>query len=273
MPPTSLSIDELLKTATREFIILIGKDGSGKSSAIISLAQFVEQLLGPEATFFIIDTENKMKAVLQSWGDGLPKNIRYYKCESMNEVTEAIAEIMAVAAPGDWVAVESMSRVWEKAQDMGYLAVTSMGKAAWMERRHEQKAAGQKQSPVTPRPDDLWSIIKGAHDGAFLELLAQHETINVVLSTTLAKPPKEGGFRKESVDRAAVRSEFGLDMGIEGAPRLPYYAQTLCVLDRRMGESYCRILRDNLSTKDQPACEFKVVGKKEWAPTFWAECR
>lgn len=269
--PTPLNLDDLLALPTREFLIMAGKDGSGKSSALVSLAAHVA-LMWPDAKFYVIDTEAKLPAVFKTWGPDCPRNIIYYGCRTMNEVTEAVDQILDMVQPGDWFAAESMSRIWEKSQDLGYMTVTGLEKAAYMEKRHQQKSAGQKQAPVTPRPDDLWSVTKGAHDGAFLERIAQHEFLNVILTTTVSKPPKEG-FRKESDSRAAVRNEFGIDMGIEGAPRLPYYAQTLCMLDRRQNQTWCRVIRDNNSTKDVAEIEFQVPSRKDFAMTFWGECR
>jgi energy-coupling factor transporter ATP-binding protein EcfA2 len=271
-----LTLAELLALPSREMIIVAGKDGSGKSSALVSLAAFMEAF-HPGNQFWVIDTENKLPPVLKSWGTDAPKNIAYYHCPVMNDITEATDQILQMATPGDWLAVESMSRVWEKAQDLGYNAVTGLDKAIYLERRKEKMQREnlnlKNAPPVTPRPDDLWSITKGAHDGAFLERISQHETLNVLLTTTIAKPPRADSFRKESEGRKEVRSEFGIDVGIEGAPRLPYYAQTLCLLDRREGKTFCRVVRDNLTTRDDSGIEFEVPGRKMWAPAFMAECR
>ncbi len=271
---TSLTANDLLECDTREFIILAGKDGSGKSSALVSLASYV-YVMNPDAKFFIIDAENKLASVLKTWGPDVPQNIVYFRCSDMNAVTDAVDEVIAQAKPGDWCAAESMSRIWEKAQNLGYNAVSGMDKAAWMEKRREYvRANGRQGAPaVTPKPDDLWSITKGAHDSAFLEPLSQHPTLNVLLTTTIAKPPKADAFIKESETRKDIRKEFGIDVGLEGAPRLPYYAQTLCLFDRRNNITYCRVVRDNLTSKDDSECEFEVPTRKEWAITFMLECR
>jgi hypothetical protein len=255
--------------ALREFIILVGKDSTGKTCGIVSLCWYVEQT-SPNAHCYVIDTENKFKGALRSFGADAPKNILYYKCDNMNMVTDAIEDILTKAKPGDWVMVESMDRVWEKAQDMGYQAIAGTDKAGYMEKRRAAKGA---KMPVTPQPDQLWGIIKGAHDSAFLDLLSQSDTLNVALTTTLAKPPKTDGFMKENQDRKAVRVELGMDAGIQGAPRLPYYPETLCLLELRAGKVSCRVLRDNLSALDDSRTEFDVPGRKDWAMTFWATCR
>jgi hypothetical protein len=271
---TPLSSSEIMSgDELREFILLAGKDGVGKSCAVVSLAAYVE-LVAPEAKFWIIDSENKVRTALKSFGADAPQNIVYYKTDNMNQVTWAVDQILAQHSPGDWLAVESMSRIWERSQDLGYQAIAGMMKAEYMDRRAEQvRLEGGKPAPVTPSPDQLWNIVKGAHDGAFLDRLTACETLNVLLTTTLSRPPKEGGFMKENVERKSLRIELGIDAGIEGAPRLPYYVECLALLELKNGIVTCRVLRDNKSTNDETRGEFIVENKKSWAADFYSNCR
>lgn len=274
---TPLTGDDLLKGPTlREFMLIGGKDGAGKSSAIAAIARFQAQVGNPGGHFYVIDSENKFKAALLGLGDEIPKNLTYIRIKDMNEGTEAIQWVMNQYKPGDWLGVESMSRIWERAQDLGYLAVTGLEKAQYLEQRREKvrKLTGTSPAPVTPQPDQLWSIAKGAHDGAFLDLLAQVDDLNVVLSTTISRPPREGGgFRKENQDRKDARIEFGIDSGIDGAPRLPYYVSTFCLLDLKQGQVTCKVLRDNLSRLENPRVEFPVTDKKSFGYDFFSNCR
>lgn len=265
------STADMMGYPLREFILIGGKDGVGKTNAIVSTAYWVEQL-HPDATFYVIDSENKFRSALQGYGTDAPKNIAYYKVDNMNQVTAVTEEIVKRHKPGDWLAVESMSRIWERAQDLGYQAIAGLSKIDYMDKRRAEKGKGNAMAP-TPRPDDLWSIVKGAHDSAFLDLLTQSETLNVMLSTIVAKPKPDRPNMKESGDRKAVRAELGIDVGLEGAPRLPYYMETVCLLDLRDGKVSCRVLRDNLSTLDDSRIEFDVPNRKSWAMTFWSECR
>lgn len=274
---TPITGDALLQgPALREFILLGGKDGSGKSSAIAAIARFQAQVGNPGGHFFMLDSENKWKAALLGLGTDIPPNLTYIRIRDMNEATEAIQWVFDQYKPGDWLAVESMSRVWERAQDLGYLAVTGLEKAQYLEQRREKvrKLTGTAPAPVTPQPDQLWSIAKGAHDGAFLDLIAQADDLNVVLSTTISRPPREGGgFRKENVDRKEARIEFGIDSGIDGAPRLPYYVSTFCLLDLKQGQVTCKVLRDNLSRLENPRVEFLVADKRSFGYDFFSACR
>lgn len=261
-----LSSKELLSgPALRELILLAGKDGVGKSSAIVSLAWYIEQT-EPSAKFYVIDTENKFRSALRSFGSDAPNNIVYYKAGDMNEVTVAVAEVMAKHKLGDWLAVESMGPVWDKAQDLAYLAIAGTTKAEYLERKAKGKG------PI-PQPDDFWKIAKGAYDGAFLDPLRMSETLNVVL-TSIAKPVKaDSGFMKENKDRKAFRVEVGMDANLSGSPTMPSIVETLCLLELNNGQVSCRVLRDNLSINEDSRIEFAVPSRKEWASQFWSNCR
>ena len=252
----------------REFIMLAGKDSTGKTCAVLSLAMYI-QMTQPEAKFYIIDTENKVKGALRSFGADAPANIVYYKVGNMNEVTEVIAKVIEQHSPGDWLATESLARVWERAQDLGYQAIEGVSKVEFLERKRLDKNI---KSPI-PRPDDFWAVVKGAHDGAFFDLLTQMDDLNCVFTTTIAKAKPDYGNRKENADRKALRIELGIDSNLEGAPRLPYYVETLCLLDLVAGNVTCRVLRDNLSTAESSRLEFEVPDKKSWGLQFYANCR
>jgi energy-coupling factor transporter ATP-binding protein EcfA2 len=256
-----LSVDYPL----REFILLAGKDGVGKSSALVSLAWWIEQNK-PNAIFNVIDTENKLKSALRSFGSDAPGNIQYYKTGNMNEVNSVVAMIMANHKPGDWLAVESMGPIWDMAQDLAYQSIAGMTKAEFLERK------GKGKGPI-PQPDDFWKIAKGAYDGAFLDPIRQSEDLNVIL-TSVAKPVKaDGGFIKENRDRKAFRIEVGMDANLSGSPTMPSIVETLALLELNQGNVSCRILRDNLSVLESSRIEFPIPTKRDFAVEFWSQCR
>lgn len=274
--PMPQSTAELLARPSREIFLLAGKDGSGKSAAIVSIAWFVQNVLDPNAQFFVIDTEQKFPTALRSFGPDAPTNIVYFSCGKMNDVTDATDAILGSRKPGDWVAMESMSRIWGQAQDMAYMAISGYDKAQYLEKRREiaAKTRVAAQVPVViPKPDDFWNIAKGAHDGAFLDAITNALSLNVVMTTIITKPPKEGGFIKENKDRAAFRKESGIDVGIDGAPRLPYYAETLCLLEMENARGKCRVIRDSPNPAEITRKEFEVDGKRNFAMIFWGNCR
>lgn len=263
------STAELLGDGTvRELILLAGKDGVGKSSFLISLAKYIEDT-APDATFHIIDTENKIKSTLRSFGADAPNNISYHKCDTMNNVTATVAQVLERHKPGDWLGVESLARIWDKAQDLAYLTLAQVTKAEYLSRRPK---SGPGSGPI-PQPDNFWQIVKGAHDGAFFDLLAGCDDLNSIFTTTIAKAKPDRDNRKENQDRKAMRIEFGIDCNLDGAPRLPYFIETLILQELRGNDVGCRVLRDNLSTADDPRPEFDVPDKKSGGPMFMATCR
>jgi hypothetical protein len=266
MAPIAIPASDLLNLPGREFVLLAGKDGVGKTNALISLAEFVANVW-PEATVYVLDVENKFRAALTSYGS-VPPNIVYYQCDDMNAVTEAFDEIMSVRKPGDWLLTESAGRLWERAQDMGYQAITGTMKADYMEKRRNFSGPG-KQPPVTPKPDDLWSIIKGAHDGAFLDRIAAANDLNFVISTGVGRVKEARSNRKENQDRVDFRNETGIDLNLEGAPRLPYYAATGVLLERTGGAVTARIWRDNNSKLDNAEIIFDVPTRRDFAMQFF----
>lgn len=268
--------EQLLSSYTRELMLLCGKDGVGKSSAIVSLAAFV-QMMQPDAEFNVIDSEHKFGSALKSFGSDAPHNIRYYPVSNMNHATAAIRDVLKRHKPGDWLAVESMARIWDQAQNLTYLAIAGVNKIEYLEMKiNEQTKTGtiRKNSPI-PDPEQFWQICKGAHDGAFVDLITSAGDLNCIMTTTCKKPPepRSGQRDYDSKDRKILRAELGIDMNLDGAPRLPYYVETMCLLELEQGKVRCRVLRDNHSQKDQTRPTFDVKDKKDWAGAFQENCR
>lgn len=274
-PVIRTAADLLAGPAPRELILLAGKDGVGKTSAVMSMAKLAE--LGIAAPgrantpFYVIDTENKFPTIYRTWGADAPANVVYYPAEDMNEVLLALEHIVARRRVGEWIAVESMARIWEYAQDLGYLAEAGVTKLDYLERRRQ--VAGSKVPPPVPHPDRFWQTVKNAHDAAFLDVLKGRAGLNVILTTTVSKPPRENTGRRENESRKEYRLETGVDVGMDGAPRLPGYVETTCLLDRVRGVVRCQVLRDNPGMAEDSRPTFDVPDKREWAPTFWEKCR
>lgn len=261
------------RPSTRQLMLLAGKDGVGKSSAIVSQCKLQEDL-GTGATCYVIDTENKFESALRSYGKNAPRNYRLIKARDMNVVTTATRQVLEQHKPGDWLMMESVARAWEYAQNLAYTTIAGVNKIEWLELKEgskTEKGVQKKGSPI-PNPDDFWNIAKGAMEGNFMNPLIQSETLNSIFTTTV-KSPKTDSFIKESRDRKAVRVELGIDVGLDGPPRLPYYFETMCLFEMVGGEVTCRILRDNHSTADNPRAEFAVPDKTAWAMEFMANCR
>lgn len=271
----SQSADEMLndQTPLRELIEIGGKDSTGKTSALVSLLRFLELTGGGMG--HVIDSEKKFRSILKSFGADAPRNFTYYPVDNMNQATAALATIIDQYSPGDWVMVESASRIWEYAQNLGYETIAGVTKPEYLDAavgKTLPTGVQKKNSPI-PTPDDFWPIVKGAHDAGFFNRLTEQQDLNVIFTTTVARPRGDQGKIKESADRKALRVELGIDANLEGAPRLPYYPETLCLFDLERGQFSCRVLRDNLSLSDESRITFSVSDKKSWGTWFEYSCR
>jgi len=278
--PVPLTSSDLLATeAGREFILIGGKDGVGKTSALVSIAMVVNGkvddlegcvIFNPSAKVYVLDTEHKFASVYRQFGSNAPDNIVYYYCQNMDELLSAFGKVLQDIRPGDWIMPESMARIWEHTQDLAYREVTGMSKADFLAKR--RSAEGKKGSPI-PQPDHFWNIAKSAHDAEFLQVLVARDDINVAMTTIMRRPPREAPNRSENVDRKELRQEFGIDSGLGGTPTLPYQPETLVLLDRVRGDVRASVLRDNNSALDNGRVDFWVPNKKAFGLEWMRNCR
>lgn len=279
-PVPLTSTDLLAAEAGREFILIGGKDGVGKTSALVSIAMVVNGkvddlegcvVFNPAAKVYVLDTEHKFASVYRQFGANAPDNIVYYYCSNMDAVLAAFDCVKRDARPGDWIMVESAARIWEHAQDLAYRDVSGLSKAEFLAKRREI-TDGKKGGPI-PQPDHFWNIAKTAHDGEFLQVLVSRDDLNVAMTTIIVRPPREAPNRRENIDRKELRAEFGLDAGLGGTPTLPYQPETLVLLDRVQGSVKASVLRDNNSVLDNGRVEFWVPDKKAFGPAWMKSCR
>ncbi len=282
--PTPLTASDLLaEEAGREFILIGGKDGVGKTSALVSIAMVVNgkiddvddmtaciSMINPGAKVYVIDTEHKFASVYRQFGKSAPDNIVYYYCQTMDEVLSAFDAVLKAIKPGDWIMPESMARIWEHTQDLAYREVAGLSKAEFLAKR--RAVEGKKGSPI-PQPDHFWNIAKSAHDAEFLQVLVSRDDINVAMTTILTRPPREAPNRSENIDRKELRQEFGIDSGLGGTPTLPYQPETLVLLDRVRGDVKASVLRDNNSVLDNGRVDFWVPTKKSFGIEWMRNCR
>lgn len=281
--PVALTSSDLLATdAGREFILIGGKDGVGKTSALVSIAMVVNGkvddlegcvIFNPGAKVYVLDTEHKFASVYRQFGSSAPDNIVYYYCQNMDELLAAFGCVKRDIRPGDWVMPESMARIWEHAQDLAYREVSGLSKAEFLAKRRVQGGVVDGKKGPIPQPEHFWNIAKTAHDGEFLQELVARDDINVAMTTIIVRPPREAPNRKENIDRRELRVEFGLDAGLGGTPTLPYQPETLVLLDRIRGSVRASVLRDNNSMLDNGRVEFPVEDKKDFGPAWMRNCR
>lgn len=224
-----------MEYSPRELIIILGHAGSGKSAAILQVAEEIQ------STMYIIDTEN---GILKMWKNQYPslKNIKLYLVTSMDDVLTALAEITQQIQANDWIAIESMSRIWELAQDTAYEEITGMAKSEYLQSR-------TSKSPI-PSPDEFWQIVSSLYSRGLIGKIVKLDPILAeiskekgcnVLTTTLIK--KEGVEKLISARRKYAQ-EIGVTVLHEGSPRLLSYFDTVIHTKYENGEFSAQILKD-----------------------------
>jgi len=241
----------------REFIELVGHPKSGKSYAILSLAD-AWQRLNPDRLVYILDTEDGIK---KTWKHAFPsvKNIRYVHCANMDAVILTLDEVIGKLNPQDWLSIESLSRIWEFSQNLGYEAVTGMKKAEYLDKRMTDK-----KGPITPRPDQLWQVVKNAYQRNFIDVLVELPCHTLVTTTLGRVSPFESATRRE------VKASLGLNVAPDGDPRNPYYPDTVLLMTKEADGFWCSVLGDRGGENPGEQVRFKV---ENWYLDFISNCR
>jgi len=244
--PKPITAEDLTTYETREFLELVGHPKSGKSYAVLSVAE-AWQRLHPDNMVYILDTED---GIIKSWKARFKQvsNIQYYRLPDMDTLIMLLDEIKSGLKPQDWLCIESLSRIWEHSQNLGYEAITGMTKTAYLEKR-----LVDKKGPVTPHPDQLWQLVKNAYQRNFMDVLVNEVPCHILITTTLGKvSPFESAVRRE------VKASLGLNVAPDGDPRNPYYPDTLVLMTKEVDGFWATVLGDRGAERPGESIRFRV---------------
>jgi len=225
----------------REFILLVGHPASGKSYACLTMTQYW-QAFYPEAKVFILDTERGIKKLFEHQFSELT-NFLYWPISDAEDAICAVREVRKEVKPerNDLLVFESLSRNWEQAQDLASQIITGMPRSEWLSKWIRDTKG--KTSPI-PHPDMYWPIAKDAHVRNILDIFSNELKLrcNIIVTTTL--PPGRSPLREKGL-RGEIAKEFlGIDISPDGAPRNPYYFDTVILLEKDHEGYWGRTLKD-----------------------------
>jgi len=225
----------------KEFILLVGHPASGKSYACLTMA-FLWQANHPDAKVFILDTERGIKKLIEHQFPAL-SNFLYWHITDAEEAIYAVREVKREVRPerNDLLIFESLSRNWDQAQDLASQVITGMPRSEWLSKWIRETKG--KASPV-PHPDIYWGIAKDAHVRNILDTFSNELKVrcNIVVTTTL--PPGRSPLREKGLRAEIAREFLGIDISPDGAPRNPYYFDTVILLEKDHEGYWARILKD-----------------------------
>lgn len=249
--PKPLTYENLDSFQPLEFILLLGTAGTGKSFAILSLADAWRRLK-PEGKIYTIDCETGLAKTYKAAFSHL-KNILIWHGDQVNDsdkVIDIFTELGKIATADDWLCLESDTRLWDMAQDTGWLKVTGQMKDKYLS--HRLVAGG----PVTPQPDQLWQVVLDAYRRRFRDVLVNEVRLktNVLITTGLSA--KSSPFIKGA--RRDAMKQLGIDIVPDGHTENTRNPDTVIMLSRE-GDSYqAEILKDRGSDKPGQRVRFNV---------------
>jgi AAA domain len=243
----------------RERVLLMGGWGVGKSNAAVSVAQYLRKT-GSDALVYVIDTTYEAERNFIDCD-----NVRIYQVEEWDEYMKAVKDIREQSRPQDWLVIDRVDVVWEKAQS-GY-SEKVFGKEIdeWFIEYRKDNGAGHAFSGDYGAN---WVIIKRMH-AAFMTEVMRFKG-NVIAAST-AVPVSEPSRDGKGGDSKEVRAEFG-KFGVRpgGEKNLGFMFHTVLLLaEPQPGTWVYTTIRDRNreQKKGQPMKDFVVsylIGVAGW---------
>jgi hypothetical protein len=216
-----------------ERILLFGPPGAGKSTAILNL---FSQVKGRK---FLIDTEDGIDEI---WRLCFPNlKFTHYLPETITEFLDAFEEVAKEASPGDWIAIESLARIWDWAQDVAYNEIVGMDKEEFLERALQRAGGKIKRFAPIPNPEMFWPIAKHAFCRKFIFKI-QKLPCHLILTSTaqIGKPER---FKSDALKE--LEKFLNFDITPEGWTRSAAQVSAVVFLYYGgKGEFYADVLKD-----------------------------
>jgi DNA polymerase III delta prime subunit len=218
----------------KERILLMGPWGVGKSTAILNIAEMMEQT-NAEGTVHVVDTTYEAERNLQG-----QTNTEIHSVETWDEYISAVKRIREVGGPSDWLAVDRIDPVWDQAQ-AGY-SEKAFGKDIdqWF---LEYKAAGKEGHAFSGEYGTNWVAIKRMYEAFMTEVMRFK---GHVIATAKAVPVQEPNRDGKGGDNPDLRAEYG-KFGVRpaGEKNLGFMFHTVLLLSEvKQGEYTYTTVRD-----------------------------
>jgi hypothetical protein len=256
-----------------ERILLVGKEGTGKTQAVLSVARRC-----PDAQFYVIDTDYSAsydRMMFTEFGDvGERGNVTTYVTgpDDWRGMMDAARDIQKKAEKGDWVVVDSMTPTWSAAQGFFTEEVHGDDIEGYLldvrKKREEQKKAGGKKASALEAFDGWmdWSVINATYFRLY-KVILQHPG-HLILTAE--------GQAISDTDSRAMRDTYA-EYGVRpaGQKKLGFLTHTVLLTKKgRKGDYTLTTVKDR-GREDVEEIELddfakdylqKVAG---WKPTAW----
>ncbi len=261
--PKPLTHEDISAYNSLEFIMLLGFAGTGKSYAILSLAETWKQIK-PEGKIYVIDVETGLAKTFKAAFPHLTNILIWHgdQVDDSDKFIDVFTELSKIVTPDDWLCMESDTRIWDMCQDTGWQKVTGQVKDEYLSKR---LASGS--GAVTPHPDQLWQVVLDAYRRRFRNVLVNQVRLktNVLVTTGLAKSSP-----RVSQDQRLSMKLLGIDVQPDGHAENARNPDTVIMLSRESDGYYADVLKDRASDKPGKRIRFKV---DKFLTDFMANCR
>lgn len=243
-----IQIGQLAPVPSRERILVYGTEGSGKTSAWLSIANLYQAQEMPNR-FYVLDTEDSVPRSMSNRYTHL-ENVHITGANRFNEYIEWAEYLQEVVQEGDWVVADSGSS--------GYEAAT----AYYLEKRYSQSRAvyelehllaGNKGPAIDPGD---WVNIRNL----FLYWWKNLVTVRLsedfgihVFATGEAKQLLEH-YDAKKADTSAWLDYHEVGWRPDGHQKWPYTMHTVAYMKRSSSAWWCRTMKD----RERETGNFKV---------------
>lgn len=149
--------------AVQERILTFGAAGSGKSTAWLSTAKWLQEQ-GSTATFWVLDTDRAASRMLAGVKFAGLTNIKVAVCRNWPELVAATDAALDRARAGDWLVVDMVDKVWEYAQAHFVNVMHGVDMEAYL--LTVRKALGANSKNLKPFEGMIdWPVINGMYKG------------------------------------------------------------------------------------------------------------
>ncbi len=255
-----------------EFILLFGVASSGKSEAILKTAEYWLDYK-PNGKVYAIDAETGLAKAFYHRYSWLPNFYLWHgdDTNSSHKFLNIFENLIPHLTKDDLLAIESDTRLWDMAQDDGWLEVTGMPKNEYLAERIDKAVSGKKPGAVVPDPENLWQVAGNFYRRRFRDVLNNTVRLkcNVIVTAGLSKPKTEGRVKTSAAKRETME-QLGFDIFPDGHAESARNSDTVIWLSKDKAGYHAKVLKDRAFDKPGEVVVFDV---KNFYEDFIRECR
>lgn len=175
-----VDIYDVPEETERERVLLYSGSGTGKSFAVLALAEYVNET-DPTATIWVFDPD---RGIQKCWKREKPTaKIKHIKTPDWPALEEGLDQIEDSIKPNDWVVIEMIGRYWEMAQsyEVGEVYGSKAGEYLLLARQKAIQDAKSSKPATLPSVD--WQVVKKLHNDDFIDRILSSWDCNVLITT------------------------------------------------------------------------------------------